>query len=103
MVQGIQGFYDRDSINEIDFGARFLFSARSIILVIWAQAAIIAGLLSFVFSSFYPIRFVILFIGFIDSHWLSNLSNDYFGYYRGDDPPDSQEENIPCIQFQTES
>lgn len=87
--RAFKGFYDRDSTDKVDFVARFLFSARSVILVISAQAAIISGLLAFIFSSFYPLRFVILFIGFIDAHWLSNLSNDYFGYFRGDDSPDS--------------
>ena len=84
-----RGFYDRNNSQNADFIARFLFSSRSVILVISAQAAIIAGLMAYLFSSFNAIRFVILFIGFIDAHALSNLSNDYFGYFRGDDSPDS--------------
>lgn len=84
-----RGFYDRNNSRNADFIARFLFSSRSVILVISAQAAIIAGLLNYLFSTFNAIRFVILFIGFIDAHALSNLSNDYFGYFRGDDSPDS--------------
>ena len=84
-----KGFYDRNSVNNDDFITRFLFSARSVILVISAQAAIISGILAYMTSSFDPVRFVVLFIGFIDAHALSNLSNDYFGYFRGDDSPDS--------------
>lgn len=87
--RAFKGFYDRNSEDNLDFVTRFLFSARSIILVISAQAAIISGLLTVIFSSFNALRFVVLFIGFIDAHALSNLSNDYFGYFRGDDSPDS--------------
>ncbi len=84
-----RGFYSTGDGRNDDFVTRFLFSARSVILVISAQAAIISGLLAYIYSDFRPLNFIILFIGFIDTHALSNLSNDYFGYFRGDDSPDS--------------
>lgn len=87
--KAFRGFYSVENGRKDDFVTRFLFSARSVILVISAQAAIISGLLAYIYSDFRLLNFIILFIGFIDAHALSNLSNDYFGYFRGDDSPDS--------------
>ena len=87
--KAFRGFYSVENGRKDDFVTRFLFSARSVILVISAQAAIISGLLAYIYSNFRLLNFIILFIGFIDAHALSNLSNDYFGYFRGDDSPDS--------------
>jgi 1,4-dihydroxy-2-naphthoate octaprenyltransferase len=66
-----------------------LFSARSVILVISAQAAIIAGLLAAADGRFDAVAFVLVLAGFVIAHAISNLSNDYFGYRRGHDTPDS--------------
>ncbi|GGM70072.1 1,4-dihydroxy-2-naphthoate octaprenyltransferase [Thermogymnomonas acidicola] len=84
-----RGFYDRRRPEDYDFISRFLFSARSVILVISAQAAIISGILSYIYGAFSVQRFILVFFGFLIAHALSNLSNDYFGYVRGDDTPDS--------------
>ena len=85
------GFYRAQdaSARELDPIARFLYSARSVILVISAQAALIAGLLALADRRFDPLSFLLVLIGFIDAHAISNLSNDYFGYRRGHDTPDS--------------
>jgi 1,4-dihydroxy-2-naphthoate polyprenyltransferase len=90
-VRAFVGFYRAQdaSASELDPIARFLFSARSVILVISAQAAIIAGLLAFADGRFDPLGFVLVLVGFIDAHAISNLSNDFFGYRRGHDTPDS--------------
>ncbi|WP_075057553.1 hypothetical protein [Thermogymnomonas acidicola] len=77
------GFYDRRRPEDYDFISRFLFSARSVILVISAQAAIISGILSYIYGAFSVQRFILVFFGFLIAHALSNLSNDYFGYVRG--------------------
>ena len=66
-----------------------LFSARSLILVISAQAAVIAGLLAYVNGAFNLIPFLLILVGFVTIHAASNLLNDYFGYYRGHDTVDS--------------
>jgi len=85
------GFYrTRDaSARELDPIARFLYSARSVILVISAQAAIIAGLLALADRRFDLVSFGLVLLGFVDAHAISNLSNDYFGYRRGHDSQDS--------------
>jgi 1,4-dihydroxy-2-naphthoate octaprenyltransferase len=69
--------------------ARFLFSARSVILVISAQAALIAGLLAASARRFDPAAFLLVVVGFVTAHMTSNLLNDYFGFYRGDDTADA--------------
>ncbi len=57
-VKAFKGFYDKnDPIAQQDLVARLLFSARSLILVISAQAAVIAGLLAYVDGKFNPISF----------------------------------------------
>src|SRR5574341_677750 len=90
-LRAFVGFYPpRDeSARTLDPVAKFLFSARSVILVISAQAAIIAGLLAATDGRFDPAAFVLVLIGFVTAHAISNLSNDYFGYKRGHDTEDS--------------
>src|SRR5712691_5462466 len=83
------GFY-RPGVEEVrllDPVSKFLYSARSVILVISAQAAIIAGLLAVADGRFYASHFALVLVGFVAAHMISNLSNDYFGYKRGHDTP----------------
>jgi 1,4-dihydroxy-2-naphthoate polyprenyltransferase len=85
------GFY-RPGVEEIrglDAVSKFLYAARSIILVISAQAAVIAALLAAAQRQFAWLEFALVLIGFVVAHMISNLSNDYFGYKRGHDTPDS--------------
>ena len=85
------GFYRpgaRD-IQALDRVSLFLYAARSVILVISAQAAIIAGLLAAGAGLFRWGNFIAVLIGFVVAHTVSNLSNDYFGFTRGHDTPDS--------------
>jgi 1,4-dihydroxy-2-naphthoate octaprenyltransferase len=69
--------------------ALFLYAARSVILIISAQAAIIAGLLAAGARLFDWRDFLGVLAGFLVAHMISNLSNDYVGYSRGHDTPDS--------------
>lgn len=90
-VRALVGFHppqDRSAL-QLDPVARFLFAARSVILVISAQAAVIAGLLAVTDRRFETIPFVLVLVGFVTAHAISNLSNDYFGYRHGHDTPDS--------------
>ena len=85
------GFY-KPGVQDIprpDRVALFLYSARSVILVISAQAAIIAGLLAADAGLFDWVDFSGVLVGFVVAHMISNLSNDYFGFKRGHDTPDS--------------
>ncbi|MBI4123870.1 MAG: prenyltransferase [Betaproteobacteria bacterium] len=85
------GFY-RPGVEELrllDPVSKFLYAARSVILVISAQAAIIAGLLAAADGRFRAGAFVLVLLGLVVAHMISNLSNDYFGYKRGHDTPDS--------------
>ena len=85
------GFY-RPGVEEVralDPVSRFLYASRSVILVISAQAAIIAGLLAAADRRFDWPTFLLLALGFVAAHMISNLSNDYFGFRRGHDTPDS--------------
>jgi 1,4-dihydroxy-2-naphthoate octaprenyltransferase len=85
------GFY-RPGVEEVrglDAVSKFLYSARSVILVISAQAAIIAGLLALAARRFDALAFALVLAGFLAAHMISNLSNDYFGFRRGHDTPDS--------------
>jgi len=90
-LRAFVGFYPpRDErAKDLDPVAKFLFSARSVILVISAQAAIIAGLLAIRDGAFRLLPFLLVLIGFVTAHMISNLSNDYFGHLRGHDTPDS--------------
>src|SRR6266581_1109117 len=85
------GFYrpDAEEVRRLDPVSKFLYSARSVILVISAQAAIIAGLLAAAERRFQWVPFALVLVGFVVAHMVSNLSNDYFGYKRGHDTPDS--------------
>jgi 1,4-dihydroxy-2-naphthoate octaprenyltransferase len=85
------GFYRPDAaeVRALDAVSRFLYAARSVILVISAQAAIIAGLLALGARRCDAFDFALVLAGFVAAHMLSNLSNDYFDYRRGHDTPDS--------------
>lgn len=90
-LRAFVGFYPPHdaTVGQLDPVARFLFSARSVILVISAQAAIIAGLLAMTGGRFDAVSSILVLVGFVTAHAISNLSNDYFGYRRGHDTPDS--------------
>ena len=85
------GFYrpGLEEVRRLDAVSKFLYSARSVILVVSAQAAIIAGLLALGARRFDALAFVLVLAGLVAAHMISNLSNDYFGYRRGHDTPDS--------------
>jgi 1,4-dihydroxy-2-naphthoate octaprenyltransferase len=85
------GFYpaQAEEFAHLDPVARFLYASRSVILVISAQSAVIAGLLATTDRRFAVLPFVLLFVGYVVLHAISNLSNDYFGYRRGHDTEDS--------------
>jgi 1,4-dihydroxy-2-naphthoate octaprenyltransferase len=87
----LTGFY-KPGVADIpapDRVALFLYSARSVILVISAQAAVIAGLLATGAGRFEWNYFLGVLAGFVVAHMISNLSNDWFGFTRGHDTPDS--------------
>jgi 1,4-dihydroxy-2-naphthoate octaprenyltransferase len=90
-IGAFAGFYRPgvEEVRHLDAASKFLYSARSVILVISAQAAIIAGLLALGARRFDALSFVLVLAGFVSAHMISNLSNDYFGYKRGHDTPDS--------------
>ncbi|UQX88722.1 prenyltransferase [Jatrophihabitans telluris] len=90
-VGAFTGFYPAkaDDLSGLDPVTRFLYAARSVILVISAQSAAIAGLLAATDRRFEVVPFIGVFIGFLVLHAISNLSNDYFGYRRGHDTEDS--------------
>ena len=85
------GFYpaQADEFSHLDPVTRFLYAARSVILVISAQSAVMAGLLAATDRRFAVLPFVLVFVGYVVLHAISNLSNDYFGYRRGHDTADS--------------
>jgi 1,4-dihydroxy-2-naphthoate polyprenyltransferase len=85
------GFYPATAADLADFGpvTSFLYAARSVILVISAQAALIAGLLTAADRRFETVPFILVLLGFVVLHAISNLSNDYFGYRRGHDTAES--------------
>ena len=85
------GFYRPgvEEIRELDPVSKFLYSARSVILVISAQAALIAGLLALADREFHGLEFGGVLVGLVVAHTLSNLSNDYFGFRRGHHVPGS--------------
>lgn len=90
-VGAFTGFYPASAhdLSGLDPVARFLYAARSVILVISAQAAVIAGLLAATDRRFGVVPFVLTLVAFVVLHGISNLSNDYFGYKRGHDTADS--------------
>jgi 1,4-dihydroxy-2-naphthoate octaprenyltransferase len=87
----LTGFQKPDvpDISRLDSVSLFLYAARSVILVISAQAALIAGLLAAGVGLFQWGNFVAVLAGFVVAHMISNLSNDYVGFTRGHDTPDS--------------
>ena len=90
-VGAFTGFYpaQAEEFGHLDPVTRFLYASRSVILVISAQSAIIAGLLAATHRRFEVLPFVLVFVGYVVLHAISNLSNDYFGYRRGHDTEDS--------------
>src|SRR5437660_5848526 len=97
-LRAFTGFYPprESTASQLDPVAKFLFSARSVILVISAQAAMIAGLLAASAGRFDAVAFVLVLIGLVTAHAISNLSNDYFGHRRGSRTPDP-----PPIRYTT--
>jgi 1,4-dihydroxy-2-naphthoate octaprenyltransferase len=90
-VGAFTGFY-RPAVEELrllDPVSKFLYASRSVILVISAQAALIAGLLAAADGRFRAGAFALVLLGLVVAHMISNLSNDYFGWKRGHDTPDS--------------
>ncbi len=85
------GFYPPlpDDLANLDPVARFLYAARSVILVISFQSALLAGLLALTDRQFALVPFILVVIGYVVLHAISNLSNDYFGARRGHDTDDS--------------
>ena len=90
-VGAFTGFYPATAsdLAGLDPVARFLYAARRVILVISAQSAAIAGLLAATDRRFEVLPFILVFVGYVVLHGISNLSNDYFGYKRGHDTEDS--------------
>ncbi|HEX2903520.1 MAG TPA: prenyltransferase [Jatrophihabitans sp.] len=90
-IGAFTGFYPAQAaeFSHLDPVTRFLYASRSVILVISAQAALIAGLLAATDRRFQVLPFVLLLLGYLVLHAISNLSNDYFGYRRGHDTADS--------------
>ncbi|MEO6702709.1 MAG: prenyltransferase, partial [Jatrophihabitantaceae bacterium] len=90
-VGAFTGFYPAEAaeFSHLDPVTRFLYASRSVILVISAQAALIAGLLAATDRHFEVLPFVLLLLAYLVLHAISNLSNDYFGYRRGHDTVDS--------------
>ena len=90
-VGAFTGFYpaQAEEFSHLDPVTRFLYAARSVILVISAQSAVMAGLLAATDRRFEVLPFVFVFLGYVVLHAVSNLSNDYFGYRRGHDTADS--------------
>jgi 1,4-dihydroxy-2-naphthoate polyprenyltransferase len=90
-VGAFTGFYpaQAEEFGHLDPVTRFLYAARSVILVISAQSAVMAGLLAATHRRFEVLPFVLVLVGFVVLHAISNLSNDYFGYRRGHDTADS--------------
>lgn len=90
-VGAFTGFYPAQASEfaHLDPVTRFLYAARSVILVISAQSAAMAGLLAATDRRFEVAPFILVFVGYVVLHAISNLSNDYFGYRRGHDTADS--------------
>ncbi len=90
-VGAFTGFYPAQAheFAGLDPVTRFLYASRSVILVISAQSAIIAGLLALTDRRLQVLPFVLVLLGYLVLHAISNLSNDYFGYRRGHDTADS--------------
>ncbi len=96
--KALTGFYKPvfQDVSELDKVSLFLYAARSVILVISAQAAIIAGLLAADVGQFGWSNFIGVLIGFVVAHMISNLSNDYFGFRHGHDTPELATDAVHC-------
>ena len=90
-VGAFTGFYPAEAaeFSHLDPVTRFLYASRSVILVISAQSAVIAGLLALTDRRLHVLPFILVLLGYVVLHAISNLSNDYFGYRRGHDTADS--------------
>src|SRR3954468_11153457 len=90
-ARAFTGFYPplAEELADLDPIARFLYSARSVILVISFQAALLAGLLAATDRALAAVPFALLVLAYVVLHAISNLSNDYFGARRGHDTDDS--------------
>ncbi|NUO37565.1 MAG: prenyltransferase [Gemmatimonadaceae bacterium] len=90
-ARAFTGFYPplASELADLDPIARFLYAARSVILVISFQAALLAGLLAATDRRFAALPFALLVLAYVVLHAISNLSNDYFGARRGHDTDDS--------------
>src|SRR5512132_419796 len=90
-ARAFTGFYPplAEDMAGLDPVARFLYAARSVILVISFQAALLAGLLAATDRRFELVPFLLVVLGYVVLHAISNLSNDYFGARRGHDTDDS--------------
>jgi 1,4-dihydroxy-2-naphthoate octaprenyltransferase len=90
-ARAFTGFYPplAEDLASLDPIARFLYAARSVILVISFQAALLAGLLAATDRRFEPLPFALVLLAYVVLHAISNLSNDYFGARRGHDTDDS--------------
>ncbi|MFL5561377.1 MAG: prenyltransferase [Gemmatimonadaceae bacterium] len=90
-ARAFTGFYPplAEDLASLDPIARFLYAARSVILVISFQAALLAGLLAATDRRFHALPFVLVLLAYVVLHAISNLSNDYFGARRGHDTDDS--------------
>ncbi len=89
-LDALRGFYRHQlPIESLDPVSRWLYAGRLLILVISAQAAVIAGLLALSYPGAELWLVIPLLFGFVIAHAISNLSNDYFGFVRGHDTPDS--------------
>ena len=90
-ARAFTGFYPplAEDLAGLDPIARVLYSARSVILVISFQAALLAGLLAATDRRFAVVPFLLVLIAYVVLHAISNLSNDYFGARRGHDTDDS--------------
>src|SRR5690349_24551602 len=72
-ARAFTGFYPplADDLVDLDPIARFLYSARSVILVISFQAALLAGLLALTDRRFEPVPFVLVLVGYVVLHMIS--------------------------------
>ncbi|MCL5440689.1 MAG: prenyltransferase [Candidatus Marsarchaeota archaeon] len=93
-TDALRGFYSpSNDVKGLGFMPRLLFSARSVILIISLQAAIIASILSYAAGAFNILYSILLAVGLVSVHMASNLMNDYFGYKKGHDTPDAPRRN----------
>ena len=90
-TRALVGFHRADAAEPRAPGlvTRFFYAARGLILVITAQAGLIAILLAAGDGALDAGAAVRLLAGLLSAHVLSNLSNDYFDLKHGRDTPDS--------------